>query len=328
MKPAGPPAADLKVRGSWPKRLGVATAALAAVALVGACLVPLVPVWPCVLFEHFRVQYAAGGLIVVGCTAAFRMRGYFDVAALATLVQLIWIAPDLCGSPQPIPSDGAPIRVLVLNVHTESSGFDRVRRLIEDVRPDVIGLVEVNQRWLDAIAPAVAGYTGRLEQPRDDNFGVALYARQPLTGSIEQLGSPLPSVVASVTVDGAVLGALLIHPLPPIGASAVVAQRDGFDAVADRARRMAGPVLIMGDFNATPWSRAFRRLLARSGLCDSRAGFGIEASFPATSTIVQIPIDHVLASCAIGVRDRHIERDIGSDHLPIVIDLVVPRQHS
>jgi endonuclease/exonuclease/phosphatase (EEP) superfamily protein YafD len=326
MKPAGSPDADPNVGGSWPKRLGIATAALAAVALVGACLVPLVPVWPCVLFEHFRVQYAAGGLIVVGCTAAFRMRGYFDVAALATLVQLIWIAPDLCGSPQPIPSDGAPIRVLVLNVRTESSGFDRVRRLIEDVRPDVIGLVEVNQRWLDAIAPAVAGYTGRLEQPRNDNFGVALYARAPLVGAIEELADALPSVVAGVTIDDARLGILLVHPLPPVSEAAVAAQRDAFDAVADRARQMTGPVVIMGDFNATPWSAPFRRLLARSGLCDSRAGFGIAASFPSVSSIVRIPIDHVLASCSIGVRDRHIERDIGSDHLPVVIDLVVPRQ--
>jgi endonuclease/exonuclease/phosphatase (EEP) superfamily protein YafD len=81
----------------------------------------------------------------------------------------------------------------------------------------------------------------------------------------------------------------------------------------------------MGDFNATPWSPPYRRLLARSGLCDSRAGFGIQATFPAASSIVRIPIDHLLASCSVGTADRHIERDVGSDHLPVVIDLVIPR---
>jgi len=84
----------------------------------------------------------------------------------------------------------------------------------------------------------------------------------------------------------------------------------------------------MGDFNATPWSRPFRRVLTRSGMCDSRTGFGMEASFPAAAALVRIPIDHVLASCSIGVRDRHIERDVGSAHLPVVIDLVVPRPRS
>jgi len=325
MKPNDPAGVDPHVRGGWLRRLVIAATALASVGLVGACLVPLVPVWPCMLLEHFRVQYAVVGLSIVAGTAGLGMRGYFDAAAIATLVQLITIAPDLCGTPRPIPEGGVPIRVLVLNVHTESTGFDRVRRLIEDVRPDVIGLVEVSRRWLDEIAPAVAGYAGRLEEPRDDNFGVALYARVPLAGSIEALGGPLPSVVAGVTIDGAPLGILLVHPLPPVSEAAVAAQRETLDAVAERARRMAGPLVILGDFNATPWSTPFRRLLARSGLCDSRAGFGLQASFPAASAIVRIPIDHVLASCAIGVRDRRIERDVGSDHLPVVIELVVPR---
>ncbi len=127
----------------------------------------------------------------------------------------------------------------------------------------------------------VAGYVGHLEKPRGDNFGVALYARAPLEGSIEELGSPLPSVVTSVTVGDARLSLLLIHPPPPINEAALTAQIEELDAVADRARQLPGPVVIMGDFNATPWSRPFRRVLARSGLCDSRTGFGIEASFPA-----------------------------------------------
>lgn len=97
--------------GGWPKRLGVAATALAAVGLAGACVVPFVPVWPCILFEHFRVQYAAGGLAIVACAAALGMRGYFDAAVTATLVNVLWIAPDLCGSPRLIPSDGAPIRM-------------------------------------------------------------------------------------------------------------------------------------------------------------------------------------------------------------------------
>lgn len=323
-------AVDPGARDRWPRRLAVAAIALCAVACAGAYLVALVPVWPCVLVEHFRVQLAAGGLVIAACAAAVRVPGYLDAAAISTVLQLVAIAPDLCRTPAAIPAGGAALRVLVLNVHTESSSFDQVHRLIDDARPDVIGLVEVDQRWLEALAPAVAGYPDRVEQPRGDNFGVALYARRPvggapLTGGIELLGGSLPSVAASIAVGGARLGVILVHPLPPISGAALTAQREQLDAVAARARRVAGPVLVMGDFNATPWSAPFRRLLARSGLCDSRAGFGVEASFPADFAIVRIPIDHLLASCSIGVRDRWVERDVGSDHLPVVIDLVVPR---
>jgi hypothetical protein len=35
-------------------------------------------------------------------------------------------------------------------------------------------------------------------------------------------------------------------------------------------------------------------------------------------------LSRLLASCSIGITDRHVECDVGSDHLPAVVDLVVP----
>lgn len=307
------------------RRFVIAATSLATVGLVAAVLVCWIPIWPCALFEHFRVQYVAVGLIALGATAALRMRGYLDAAAIATLVHGLAIAPDLVASPAALPSGGTALRVLMLNVHTQSSSFDQVRRLIADENPDVIGLVEVDRRWLDAITPALAGYATRIEHPRDDNFGVALYARSgQLAGTALRLGSELPTIVADVATDATHLRVLLTHPLPPITRTALAAQLDQLGAIADRVRQSARPVLVMGDFNATPWSRPFIRLMRRTGLCDSRAGFGIQTSFPADSAVLRIPIDHVLASCSVGVRDRRIGRNIGSDHLPVIVDLVVP----
>ncbi len=308
----------------WLRRLAVAAVSLATIAVVAACVLPLIPVWLCSLLQHFRVQYAVVGAIVVAAAAALRIRGYVDAAAIATLIHLWWITPDLASEPRPL-RDGAALRVLVLNVHTESASFDQVRRLIDDVQPDVIGLLEVDQRWLDALTPALTGYPGRLIRPRNDNFGIALFARLPLTGAIELLGGELPSIVAHLVLDRAPLDLVLTHPIPPISADALAAQRAQLDAVAERATQLPGPVLVMGDLNATPWSTPFRALVGRSRLCDSRTGFGVAASFPATLATVRIPLDHLLVSCTIGVRAHRIERHVGSDHLPVVVDLVVPR---
>ncbi len=305
-------------------RLVRVAVALGCGALVVTCLVPLVPVWPFVLTEHFRVQFLGGGAVLVAAAAALAMRGYFDAALLGTLVHLLAIAPELCLRPRPIPRDGVPLRVLVVNVHTRSTSFDAVRALIDDVRPDVVGLVEADQRWIDGVAPAVAGFAGRLEEPRDDNFGLALYTRAPLVGTVERLDAAWPSAVAALPVGGATVTLLLTHPLPPVSAAALDAQQVHFDAVARRVRTLAGPVVVMGDLNATPWSRPYRRLLAGSGLCDSRAGFGIQATFPSSSFLLRIPIDHLLASCSVGITGRRVERHVGSDHLPVVVDLVVP----
>lgn len=306
------------------RRIAVGVAQVASVGLAAVCVLALVPVWPLVLLEHFRTQLVALGVIAVAGAAALGLRGYLDVAAITTLIQLLWIAPDVCRQARALPADGIAVRVLILNVHTESTGYAAVRALIDEVRPDVIGLVEVSPRWLAELEPAVAGYPGRLVDPRIDNFGVALFARWPLAGSIERLGQPTPSAVGDLDLAGTHLRLLLVHPPPPASADLFDAQRSVLDAAADVARGSAS-VVVMGDFNATPWSGPFRRFAARSGLCDSRAGFGVEATFPAWSWLLRIPIDHLFGSCAIGVRERWVERDVGSDHLPVVTDLVIPR---
>lgn len=312
-------------RASLGMRLAIAATALGALGLAALCVVPSIRVWPFMLFEHFRLQYIAFGATVVTGAAALRLRGYFDAALIAMLVHVLMVAGDLTATRRAGPSEAVTIRVLVLNVHTSTSSFDRVRRLIADENPDVIGLLEVDERWLAAIAPAVAGYAGRIEKARPDNFGVALYARGSLVGSVVELGSQLPSVTADVMLAGARFGVILTHPIPPVSAAALAQHEAQLDAVGDVARTTTAPLVVMGDFNATPWSRPFRRLLGTSGLCDSRAGFGVQATFPASSHLVRIPIDHLLASCSVGVKQRRIGPDVGSDHLPVIVDLAFGR---
>jgi endonuclease/exonuclease/phosphatase (EEP) superfamily protein YafD len=301
------------------RRIAVAAVSLGVVGYVACLVLSLVPVFPCTLLEHFHVQLAVGGIVMVSAAAALRLGSYLDAAALALLVELVLVTPDLTASRRPVPA-GTALRVLLLNVHTESTAFAEVRALIADTHPDMVALVEVSERWIAELEPALTAYPGRLESARDDNFGIALYARAPLTGTVEELGLGMPSIVAAT--GG--INVIVTHPLPPMNSHALALQRDQFAAVAARAAVLADPVIVLGDFNATPWSRAFRRLLAGSGLCDTRDGFGLQASYPAWSAVMRIPIDHVLVSCSVGVVDRTIERDVGSDHLPVVLDLVVP----
>jgi endonuclease/exonuclease/phosphatase (EEP) superfamily protein YafD len=304
------------------RRLAVAATTLAVLGIVASVLVPLIPAWPFLLFEHFRFQYLWAGVLVVAACGALRVRGWFDAALIATVVNALWVVPDLSRTART--AEGAPLRVLVLNVHTSSTAFAEVIQLISDTNADVIGLVEVDARWIAELSPVTARYAHKLEQPRNDNFGVALYSRLPMTGAIDMVGSLLPTAVATVDVQGTPVGVVLTHPIPPVSSAALTDEQSQLAAVAARARTM-NPVIVMGDLNATPWSRPFRDFMAQSGLCDSRAGFGLQASFPASSAVLRIPIDHVLVSCSLGVRSRVIERDVGSDHLPVVVDVAVRR---
>jgi endonuclease/exonuclease/phosphatase (EEP) superfamily protein YafD len=276
--------------------------------------------WPIGLLEHFRLQGLVAALLVGMGAAGLRRWIALDLCAFACATQMIHVAPALGGEPLAAPDGAVPVRVLLLNVHTESTTYARVAALIDDVDADVVALVEVDRRWLEALAPALGRYDARVEHPRDDNFGLAIYTRGELRGAFEELGSDRPSLV----VEHAGATWILTHPPPPIRRAMFEAQLQQIDAVADRARGLDGPVIVLGDLNATPWSRPFERLIARSGLVDTRAGFGVQASFPAGSSVLRIPIDHVLVTPGVGVRARWIARDVGSDHLPVVVELAIP----
>lgn len=298
------------------KRVLVATLAACVAGYALVTLLAFVPVFPCSMLEHFRVQYMFAGIAVVA--AAHRSR-WFDAALIAWLVNLALVAPDLGGRARE--RQGTAVRVLFVNVLASNTEYTRVASLIAETQPDIVALVETRAPWFEKLAPALADYA-RIEHDRADNFGLGLYARGTVTGAVEHVGVELPTIIATVTLaKGPRMSFVLTHPWPPVNAWTLDQQWKHLAALSHRARALAAPLVFAGDLNATPWSRAFRHVMGTTGLCDTRAGFGYQGSYPASSAIVRIPIDHVLVSCDIGVRDRVIERDVGSDHLPVLVDL-------
>ena len=174
---------------------------------------------------------------------------------------------------------GTPLRVLLLNVHTSSTTYEQVRRLIADERPDVVALLEVDGRWLGEFEPALVGYPEQIEHPRTDNFGLALYARRPLRGEVESLGSELPTLVAHLTLQRTQLAMVLTHPIPPVGQEPDERNATQLAAVGRRAHALGSRVVLLGDFNATPWSTPFLRLRNATGLAIRAPGSGCRPRF-------------------------------------------------
>ena len=72
----------------------------------------------------------------------------------------------------------------------------------------------------------------------------------------------------------------------------------------------------------TSWSPIFSRVLRLGDLRDSREGFGLQPTWSAgLPLLARIPIDHVLVGAEVTVMGREVGRAIGSDHLPVLIDL-------
>ena len=83
------------------------------------------------------------------------------------------------------------------------------------------------------------------------------------------------------------------------------------------------------------WSPSYKDFVKKTGLRNARQGFGIlptwptEAKFspikPPLSWLILIPIDHFLISPEIKVLDIRTGANVGSDHLPLIADLVLDK---
>jgi endonuclease/exonuclease/phosphatase (EEP) superfamily protein YafD len=304
------------------RRAGLALLALTAAGVLGATLLAALPWFPLTLFEHFRVHYIVLALFLAAVALVCRAWASFDAAAIALWLNVGVLAAAL-GGPGPAPAPGAvPLRILSLNVHTTSSHHGQVAQLIAALDPDVVALTEVDHRWLDALAPALAGYAGRVEHPRSDNFGIALYHRIPLArAEVVEPGGGLPTIVAELASPAVTV--VVTHPIPPISSDNHARHARQLDAIATLVRARAGPRVVLGDLNATPWSRAFQRLVRRSGLRDSLEDRRPHHTYPTAAPWLGIPIDHALVSPDIAVVVRRVEREVGSDHWPLYLELAI-----
>ena len=77
-----------------------------------------------------------------------------------------------------------------------------------------------------------------------------------------------------------------------------------------------------------PWSLPLRRLIRQTGLRDSALGFGVQPTWPAGMLLARIQIDQCLVSEDLKVVRRDVGPDVGSDHLPLVVELALPTEQS
>lgn len=280
--------------------------------------------WPLELACHFTPYYAAALLLA---TPLFLVQGpqrrpRLGVAAAVALAINAWLLSPFLLPAGRHSKDQPTLRVITLNVLTSNRRHDEVLRLVEQVDPDVLALIEVDRSWIGDLAPLFERYPTAHTLPRSDNFGVALFSRLP-AASIETLdlaNSEVPSIAAEFNTVVGPVTVLATHPLPPIGAEHARLRNDHLAAIAAWSRDQTGEHIVVGDLNITPWSPYFRQTLAESRLEDSAAGRLLRPTWWAGKNLIGLPIDHVLHTPGLRVVGREVGPDVGSDHRSVTVD--------
>ena len=280
-------------------------------------------------FAHFKIQLA---LCFLGYTllelAARRHRRAAVSLALAGVnafpALLLFRPASLGAGTLPSLHKSVHLRILQANILTSNTNSPALLALVASERPDVVVLQEPNERWLRELAPLTNSYPVFAALPREDNFGVAIYCKaNALSADIFLLSDPegAPSSRARISVAGRTLTVIGTHTLAPCSSYQWHGRNSFMLELAKALRTIEGPLVVTGDFNNTPWTTTFRDFLTASDLHDSSQGRGPLPTWPVDSPLLRIPLDHCFHSGSVRILDRRAGPDIGSDHLPLILDV-------
>lgn len=226
---------------------------------------------------------------------------------------------------QRVVQNGLPFRVFLANVLTPNDQFAALRAQIDEAKPDLIALMEVDDTWTDKLKLRAA-YPHTHEITRDDSYGLALYSRFPFEGEmITNVGEGLPPVIHTSIAfpNGQRVETFLVHSLQPLFVPNFHANRVLIRRLSTPLRHSENPVLFLGDINATWYSGLYKRIRQAGDLADASAGFGIWRTWHAEQPLVRLTIDHIFYR-GIVVQNFQRGEKFGSDHFPLISDFLIP----
>lgn len=276
--------------------------------------------------------------------------GTFRPGTLRRMAQSVLRRGPL-GVPHRRERDGrAPLRIVTYNVHS-CIGLDgrlspaRIARVLAAIGPDVIALQELdvlrNRTGLidqaDQIARALEmelHFHPSFEV--EGRYGNAVLSRLPTklikAGPLSQGGRRgEPRGALWVEIDAGVPLQLITTHLgtSPAERDVQIEHLLGADWLAHP--QCQGPLVFCGDLNALPGSSPHRRVCSR--LHDAQ--LVLKQRRPRRTWFGPLPllrIDHLFVNDLLEVRRVDVPRThlskIASDHLPLVVDLVIPAEHT
>ena len=222
-------------------------------------------------------------------------------------------------------SDGeAAVRVVFSNLSIRNDDTGKLVAWLKVSDPDVVVATEVSPHHVAQLAGAMVEFPFRALEPREHPFGMVVYSRYPISGeAVTELtgGAPPARVPIMVSVDvGTPAGMLHVagfHLFPPLTPQRLAWRNEQLAIAGEVLAEVDAPKLVVGDFNATPWSAGLRAFQSENDL----TGFNARATWPVWLGFAGIPIDHAFVSRDLSILKIETGPDIGTDHRPVLIDV-------
>jgi endonuclease/exonuclease/phosphatase (EEP) superfamily protein YafD len=213
--------------------------------------------------------------------------------------------------------------VLSLNTSRSLGDLDTLTDGLVTANADVLVLTEFGPSKIEMLAELAKTYPYRADCARDWDCAIAILSRHPIVSSGSAPENDGPALAWATFGTGATaLTVIGVQVAGPMGSTAIHARE--LASLPAAIQSHGGAVLVAGDFNTTPWSSAFARFEASSGL--AHMGRFLPSYPSGAKGLPQLAIDHMFASKAVRFDEVWLGPDMGSDHRPLLATVEVPGQ--
>jgi endonuclease/exonuclease/phosphatase (EEP) superfamily protein YafD len=265
--------------------------------------------------------------------AAWTGRWWLATASAAVVAfHLAWVVPDFQPATPYVPPTANPVaepeslRIFYANVLGSNTEFDAMLNEAKSSDPDVIALTELHRPWVRYLlsSEVLKAYPYGTNIQKRHYGDTNVFSRLPVSRQRVIYVAGRVVVVIDIPLGAQTVRLYLVHSPRPMFES-MVEYVDFWKQMEPLLNTERGPVVVIGDFNATQHSEAYRRLTAgrlRSAHVDR--GRGYATTWPNWKLPVPpIRIDQALLSPEVECISIVEGVGRGSDHKPLLLDVRV-----
>jgi endonuclease/exonuclease/phosphatase (EEP) superfamily protein YafD len=211
------------------------------------------------------------------------------------------------------------LKVASFNTNYDEDNSDAVRAEIVRLNPDVMTLIEFGPSKRPILAELKDRFPYQADCFAIDFCNLAVLSKFPVVESdAKALWEGAPYIRVKL---GPEAGGLTVFGVHTIRFPHSRAQFRQARVLGQMIEKTPGHKLVMGDFNATPFSRIVEVIESRGGL----ERLTRLPSWPSIAGLPQIAIDHIFVSRGLAAtQSQQIGEAAGSDHFPVVMKIAVP----
>ncbi|HHP7232345.1 MAG TPA: endonuclease/exonuclease/phosphatase family protein [Xenococcaceae cyanobacterium] len=278
---------------------------------------------------NFKLQYLLLGLFTSFFWFLTHRYTWLLVSLLCVLLNLIAIAPWYFSTPnQVIANSQEPtLRLLAFNVLHGNTRYQDAIALVEQEQPDIAAFLEASPPWDTELTALSQIFPYHFSAKK---IQIEIYSKIPLNNpQIQVYGNFRGWVIANLNIADNNITFVATHAYPQLffGDWGWELRNQHLQAgIGKNLGQIEQPTIVIGDLNTTMWSPQYKTMIRHSQLHNTRQGFGI---LPTQSVLLpqipwlSIPLDHCLVSDDFVVTQMRTGKNIGSDHLPIIVDVVL-----